>query len=76
MARSCFLACLAFVFLLLPVALQATPGPAELIVLLPPSSDPPTVVSLINNGSTLPYGLSAGNPTGALHFRSVLIHHS
>ena len=65
MARSCFLACLAFVFLLLPVALQATPGPAELIVLLPPSSDPPTVVSLINNGSTLPYGLSAGNPTGA-----------
>ena len=65
MAKPRVLACLAFAFLLSPVALHATPGPSELVVLLPPSADPPTVVGLINNGATLPYGLSAGNPTGA-----------
>ena len=60
--RACLL--LLFVPFLAP-ALRAEVGPSELIVLLPPSADPPTVVNLINNGSALPYGLEAGGPVGA-----------
>lgn len=47
-------------------SLLATPLPSELIVLLPPSADPPSVAALINQGNAaLPYGLETGAPLAA-----------
>lgn len=61
------LSCL-LLFVLPGLALHAETGPAELIVLLPPAADPPTVVGRINDGLSLPYGLETGDPTGARLF--------
>lgn len=56
------------VFVLPVSALIAEPNPSELIVLLPPSADPLSVVHLIEQGSALPYGLETGAPLGARLF--------
>lgn len=62
--RTILLVCAATAFMTLVAS--AEPEPSELIVLLPPSADPPTVVALVNQGNAaLPYGLEVGNPIHA-----------